>query len=414
MIAQNSSKLTKISPSGSTSVARKFNFTQRAIDSLPLPTNGQRAYYYDLKVGGLALAVSPLGKKTYILYRKIAGRPERITIGPYADLSIEQARNRATQLNGDIAQGQNPAANKRAIRDEATLQELFDTYLENHAKPFKRTWQDDEAMFKFYLGTWRLRKLSSIRKVDVVQFHQRIGKNNGHYAANRVIELLRGMFNKAREWGWSGENPAEKITAFEETKRERFMDADELKAFFDALKAELNTTIRDYVLLSLLTGARRRNVQAMRWDEFDWTRATWVIPAAKAKSKKPNHVVLSPVALTLLETRKLASTTEWVFPGRGKSGHLEEPKKAWRRILKAANIADLRLHDLRRTLGSWQAATGASLPIIGKSLGHTSLEATQIYARLDLDPVRASVNKATDAMLLAGGATALLGTGGGK
>jgi integrase len=161
--------------------------------------------------------------------------------------------------------------------------------------------------------------------------------------------------------------------------------------------------MRDYIFLALLTGARRRNVQSMRWDEIDWNQATWIIPAEKAKSKKPNRVMLSPIALTVLENRKLASTSEWIFPGRGTSGHLEEPKKAWRRILKAASITDLRLHDLRRTLGSWQAATGASLPIIGKSLGHTSLEATQIYARLDLDPVRASVNKATDAMLQAGG-----------
>jgi integrase len=97
-----------------------------------------------------------------------------------------------------------------------------------------------------------------------------------------------------------------------------------------------------------------------------------------------------------------------VFPGRGKTGHLVEPKTAWARILKRAGLQNLRLHDLRRTLGSWQAATGASLPIIGKSLGHKSLAATQVYARLNLDPVRAAVNTATDAMLLAGGVTGLL------
>jgi len=142
--------------------------------------------------------------------------------------------------------------------------------------------------------------------------------------------------------------------------------------------------------------------------------STWLIPAAKAKSKEPIRVVLSPVALNILQTRKPASTSEWVFPGRGESGHLEEPKKAWKRILKRASITDLRLHDLRRTLGSWQAATGASLPIIGKSLGHSSLQATQIYARLDLDPVRASVNKATDAMLIAGNAAGLLSQGEGQ
>jgi Arm DNA-binding domain len=99
------------------------------------------------------MAVSPLGKKTFILYRKVAGRPERITIGPYTDLSIEQARGRAEQMNADIALGTNPAAARRALRAEATLQELFDTYLERHAKIHKRTWSSDVGMFNLHLAS---------------------------------------------------------------------------------------------------------------------------------------------------------------------------------------------------------------------------------------------------------------------
>jgi integrase len=411
-IAADRRKSLNFATSGSTSVAdRKFNFTRERIEALPNPTSGQRAYYYDTKVRGLAVAVSPMGKKVFLVYRKVAGRPERITIGPFVDLSIEQARNRAEQLNADIAMGENPAAHRRRIRDEATLKELFATYLEHHAKPFKRTWADDEAMFNLHLASWQVRKISSIRKIDIVTLHGKIGRNSGPYAANRVVELLCSMFNRGREWGWSGENPAAGVKAFPELKRERFMDGEELRRFFQGLGQELNATIRDYILLSLLTGARRRNVQAMRWAEIKWDRATWTIPAAKAKAGEAISIALSPVAMRLLESRKTDSIGEWVFPGRGKSGHLEEPKTAWKRILKRAKLSDLRLHDLRRTLGSWQAATGASLPIIGKSLGHKSLTATQIYARLDLDPVRASVNKATDAMLLAGEAIALLGDG---
>ena len=94
---------------------------------------------------------------------------------------------------------------------------------------------------------------------------------------------------------------------------------------------------------------------------------------------------------------------EYVFPGDGRSGHLKEPKRGWLRILKNADVGNLRIHDLRRTLGSWQAKTGASLTIIGKSLNHKSLQATAIYARLDLDPVRASIDKATQAILMAAG-----------
>ncbi len=432
-------KMTKIATSGSTAVARrKFQFTRERIESLPSPKNGQRAYYYDLKVRGLAIAVSPAGKKTFVLYRKIAGRPERVTVGPFTDLSIEQARGRAEQMNADIALGNNPAADRRSIRAEATLQELFDVYLERHAKVFKRSWEKhDLSTFNTHLSHWRLRKISSLRKIDIVTLHASIGRNRGHYAANRTVELLSTLFNKAKEWGWDGDNPAEKIRAFPERKRERFMAGDELRTFFKSLAEEPNETIRDYIAISLLTGARRSNVQEMRWDEIAWNRAVWIIPAEKAKSNEQMTITLPAPALKLLQGRKADSKSEWVFPGPGKSGHLVEPKTAWARILKRgrdiaqsewlkinkgktaadfakefpALLADLRLHDLRRTLGSWQAATGASLPIIGKSLGHKSLAATQIYARLNLDPVRASVDKATQAMLIAGDAQALLGGG---
>ena len=114
-------------------------------------------------------------------------------------------------------------------------------------------------------------------------------------------------------------------------------------------------------------------------------------------------VALSPEAIEVLQHRKQYVKSEFVFPGTGKNGHLAEPRKGWERILKRAGIADLRIHHLRRTLGSWQAKTGASLAIIGKSLNHKHQNTTAIYARLDLDPVRASINTATSAMLTAAG-----------
>lgn len=382
---------------------KRLHFTQRRVSSLPVPEKG-RAYYHDTEVRGLCVAITPNDKRSYILYRFIEGRPERILIAPCGDLSVEQARTQAREMNAKIAQGKNPAAQKRAVRDEMTLGELFDTFLELYAKENKRTWKDDVGMFNCHLHGWRLRKISSIRRMDVIALHANIGRTSGKYAANRVIELLSSMFNRAiKDWEWTGTNPAAGIEAFKERSRKRFLKGDELPAFFKALAEELNETIRDYILVSLLTGARRSNVQAMEWTEISWPTAEWTIPAEKAKADEELTVVLTDVVLRILEQRKASSLSPWVFPGRGKTGHLVEPKTAWRRILKAAGLTDLHLHDLRRTLGSWQAATGASLPIIGRSLGHDSLEATAIYSRLDLDPVRASVNKATHAMLLAGG-----------
>lgn len=419
MTNQTSPKLLKFTASGSTSVARrKFGFTKKLLDRLPLPTNGQRVYFYDSQTRGLALAVRASGKKVFVLYRKVAGRPERIDIGPYPDLTIEQARGKAAELNGAIARGENPADKKRLVRAEATLGELFQTYLEYHAKPHTKSAGECEWTYKKHLHGWKLRKISDIRRRDVVELHAKIGKKSGEkgerggpYAANRVIELLSAMYNKAIEWEWKGENPAAKVEPFQERSRERFLQPDELPAFFKSLQAEENEIVRDYVLLSLLTGARRANVQAMRWEEINFPSATWLIP--ETKNGFPVTVALSVQAMAILEQRKASSKSEWVFPGAGDSGHLIEPKSAWKRILKRARIKDLRIHDLRRTLGSWQAAQGTSLQIIGKSLGHQTLAATQVYARLNLDPVRESVSKATDALMLAANAPALLENGNG-
>lgn len=148
----------------------------------------------------------------------------------------------------------------------------------------------------------------------------------------------------------------------------------------------------------------------MRWKYVDFERREWFIP--ETKNRTSQTITLTDEAIVVLKKRqknakekhqeKSAAKIDYVFPGSGRTGHLVEPKKVWCRILDNAGIEDLRLHDLRRTLGSWQARMGAALAIIGNSLNHKSPSATAIYARLDLDPVRDSVEKATQAIFAAG------------
>lgn len=205
------------------------------------------------------------------------------------------------------------------------------------------------------------------------------------------------------EWGLTEANPAKGIRRNPEKSRDRFLQSDELPRFFAALATEPNPVIRDYILVSLLTGARRANVLSMRWTELNLEEGVWRIPVTK--NGTPQNVPLSPETIEILSGRKDAAGAGevFVFPGEGETGHLVEPKKGWLRVLEHAGLSDLRIHDLRRTLGSWQAKTGASLAIIGKSLNHKSHQTTAIYARLDLDPVRESVARATAAMLAAAG-----------
>lgn len=375
---------------------KKFNFNKRALDALPKPTGKQRSYVYDAKVHGLSFAVTPTGKKWFVLYRKIQGRPERITLGRYPDLSIEQARAAAHRMNAAIAVGENPAEQRRALGRRCTLRELWEQYLTRHLRVHTKRWQDAEAIFRRSLAHWSTRPAVEIRAADVAALHTRMGTAHGPYSANRTVELLCAIYNAAARWGYEGQNPVRGVTPFKEQSRERYLLASEFPAFFEALDAEEDDTARDFFMVCLLTGARSGNVKAMRWDQLELSGGVWNIP--DTKSGMPQRVILVLPVIALLEKRPTDSP--WVFPAkRGRTGHLMNFKAAWKRVKVRAGIQGLRLHDLRRTLGSFQAATGASLPIIAKSLGHTSLSSTQIYARLDLAPVRKAVEKATLAML---------------
>lgn len=383
----------------------KLNFTKPVLNALQPPKDKKRCYYYDSKTPGLSISVMDSGYKSFVVYRKINGKPERITLGRYPDLSIEQARNKAIEINAAIVQGNNPNNKRRAEKGEMTLNGLFNEYMERHAKPHKKSWKNDESRFKLHVANWRgSYKLSQITKADIQKLHTDIGASNGKYEANRVITLLCTMFNIASEfelWDKDKANPASGIKKYKEKARDRFLQSEELPEFFAALAQEPNETIRDYILLAILTGTRRSDLLAMKWEEISWQRAEWRI--AVTKNDDPQVVTLSEEAIVILKRRKETTNSQYVFPGDGRTGHLKEPKRGWSRILKSAGVGNLRIHDLRRTLGSWQAKTGASLTIIGKSLNHKSLQATAIYARLDLDPVRESVERATHAILTAAG-----------
>jgi len=387
-------------------MAIKFNFTKAAIEALPIPKAGKRDDYQDIKTTGLQLRVTSNGTKTLSVLRRIKGILERITLGRYPDLTIEQARRKAATINSDIANDVNPGEVKRGRKAELTFSNLFAEYLERHSKLNKKTWAEDKSKYDTYLAKpLGNKKLSTIDRSSIATIHSRITRAGHPVTANRVKALVSSIFGWGISAGLWQTNLALGIRLNREYSRDRFIQGDELPRFFQALADEENDIMRDYFLLSLLTGARRANVLSMQWKDVNLKRGEWRIE--ETKTGTPQTVTLSPEVLTILRNRirnrKPSEPTTFVFPGDGSSGHLIEPKKGWKRVLKRAGIDNLRIHDLRRTLGSWQAKTGASLAIIGKSLNHKNQNTTAIYARLDLDPVRESVNTATSAIMAAAG-----------
>ncbi|MGZ8913839.1 MAG: tyrosine-type recombinase/integrase [Methylobacter sp.] len=342
-----------------------MTFSKGRLETLTLPTDGQRLEFHDTQAKGLMLRFSSTGTKTFCFYRWIKGasKPERITLGRFPAMTVEQARSKAAQLNASVENGENPNDPLKRQKAEPTLLELFEDFVINKRNKkgehlSAKTVLEYTNSFNRYLEPWSKRKLSKITVVEMSTLHMRLGKDRPT-TANRTMALVSSLYNFAiMERSHALTNPAEKIKKYPENERDRFLQSDELPRFFDALIKEENLDMREYFLVALLTGVRRSNVLAMRWDEINLERGEWRIIT---KGNSTQTVALSPEVVTILSERQQAAINEWVFPSTGKTGHLVEPKKAWKRLLARAGLSDLRIHDLRRTLGSWQAKTGASL-----------------------------------------------------
>ena len=381
----------------------KINFTKASIDRLTCPAGSKRATYWDSKQRNLALRVTPNGTKVFYWSRRVKGRARWIRIARVGDMKIDDVRGVASDYNGLAAKGIDPGKpGGGMVGERTTLGQLWDMYLSRHAEPHKRpaSVKMDKSYWNAHIKGWKNRRLEAINRPDVIDLHRKIGEKSP-CSANRCVALLRKMFSLAQDWGYEGANPASRVRFFKEESRDRFMSGHEIKRFFLALRRE-SRDYRDLWTIALLTGARKANFLSMAWSEIDLERRVWTIPASKAKSGKPMDNPLAPQVMEILERRKRDVRGPYVFPSPLKAGeYIKDVRESWKRVCRRARLRDLRIHDLRRTLGSWQAAAGASLPIIARTLGHTDPSSTRVYARLDLDPIRASVENAVGAMMAA-------------
>jgi integrase len=283
---------------------------------------------------------------------------------------------------------------------DKTLSQFFYFYRDNYLTPHTSNGFEFERDYRLYLEKdWGDRRLDEIKKRHVIALQTHITNTRGPGVASRVVILLSMIYNKAIEWEeFEGMNPASKVRKFKPQARERFLSADELPRFFAAVARLKNKVTQDFFLMLLFTGQRRRNVCEMRWQDINFDLKMWRIE--KTKNGRSHLVPLVPLAIRILESRAAdpARHPVWVFPRMNGCGPIWCRGTAWKVICADAGLEDLRIHDLRRSLASWEAITGASLPVIGATLAHRDQASTQIYARLNLDPVRVAMNKAVDTM----------------
>lgn len=377
--------------------------TKRSIDAATYQGNGSSwDLRYDEQVPGLALRVYPSNSKSFVLrYRTSSGRTRLLTLGRYGVLTLPEARDRARRALVNVGDGADPASDRRAAKRATAFRRFADIYLEDHAKVKKKSWRDDERRInRELLGRFGSRTLREISRADIAALHREIGAR-APYEANRVLALLQVMFSLAIEWEYltDAPNPAKGIGRFKERERDRFVTPQEMPRLAAAIEQEPNPYIRAAVWLYLLTGLRKAELLGSRWAGLDRDQRTLRIEDTKAG--RPHVVPLSTAALEILDSLPRQHGSPFIFPGNRAGQPLKGFDKNWRAIRERAGLLDVRLHDLRRTTGSWLVGGGASLPLIGKVLNHSNPSTTKKYAKFADDAPRAALEEYAERLMAA-------------
>jgi integrase len=398
----------------------KSKIGRRALSALPAVTSP--TVFYDTDLTGFGLKASATGALSYIVeYRPGAGgrsvSKRRMVIGTPKNLTPEEARNQASGILARVRLGSDPAAERSNARKAETISDLLTSFMDDHirAKRKART----ARLFQGYidnhiepaLGT---RKAPSLARVDLERLHKTIGRTNP-VTANRVLALICAAYSYGMRSGHLPErmaNPASGIEKFREAVRERFLTEPELLRLGEAIR-EAETVGTPWVKQSkskharksenritnigphaaaalrllIFTGARLREILDLRWNHVDFQRGLLFLPDSKTGKKT---IVLGAAALGVLEN--LPHVGKFVIAGTDNEKARADLQRPWALVSKRADLAGLRLHDLRHSFASVGAGSGFGLPVIGKLLGHSNFKTTERYAHLAADPLRRASN----------------------
>jgi integrase len=374
--------------------------TTRAVENIK-PGNARREIP-DGEIRGMYLVVQPSGAKSYVLRYRYAGKPRKLTIGP-AEMGLGEARKLAASARAMIAAGRDPQGEKvtskiaakeaaGAKRDsvEAVVAEFIERHVRRSNKPSTAK-EYVRLLDKEIVEPWRGRRLSDVSRRDVNWLLDKVVERGAPVAANRVLAILR----KFCRWAVSREiiehSPCDGVmTRSAETPRDRVLNDRELRLIWQAADA-LGWPYPAIIRLLILTGQRRGEVVGMRWDEVDFEKKLWSLPAARVKNKRPHALPLSSAAIDILKSLpRIENDAGLVFPARGRAatagGESAVPvsahSKAKLRLDHAiaelvegdgsAPLAPWGLHDLRRSCASGLARHGVDLHIIERCLNHVS------------------------------------------
>lgn len=418
---------------------RVERITKRSVDAAKPGEKLYRLWDTDLK--GFGVRITPAGVKSYIVaYRPNGGgrgvAQQEFTIGRHGVYTPDRARDEAGRILAAVRQGGDPQAARSAARKELSVGELCDLYLEEGAATKKAsTLITDRARIERHIKPLLGRKgVSAVTEADIQRFIRDVagGKTavarkptraeakrqgvearkrtdpaarGGRGTATRTAGLLGAIFAFAVRRRMRADNPVHGVERFKDGSRQRFLSADELARLGAALaRLPAGSKALSILRLLVLTGARKSEIESLRWEAVDPGLSCLRLADSKTGAK---IIPLGAPALKVLSEIERDKASPFVFPANDDPArHYVGTPKVWVRVRAEAGLENVRIHDLRHTYASIAASGGQSLQLIGRLLGHRDVKTTAQYAHLADDPVNAAAERTASAAAAAlGGGT---------
>ncbi|WP_343115442.1 integrase family protein [Ostreiculturibacter nitratireducens] len=360
----------------------KMKFTRTAIEKLR-PDPERDTLYWDTGTRGLGLRVTKGGVFSFICQGRVRGttKDRRVTIGSYGvkgGLTLEEAQGRADDYRKLFQDGVDPNDLKKKHEVEmVTLGAVAEEYLAiGNLKPTTVKWINYYTDRVF--ADWKDKPIASINRDMVKERHAELkrgglhGKKPAPSTANAAMVVLRTLINFAIEDYTLPDgtqlittNPVHVLNGKGKNKRwspegdrtDRYIPVDRLGAVWNMLQELRQTTTHsdtlsavDLVIFSLLCGGRKNEGAGLTWDrvhfEDDPARCYWHLK--DRKQGKPINLPMPSQAIALLKERRRMTNGDFVFPSRGKTGHVTDPRATMEKVSEVAGL-HLSLHDMRRT-----------------------------------------------------------------
>ena len=369
------------------------NFTDRFLRTLK--PGASAVEWFDEDTRGLSLKLNPGGAATwYFNYtRRADAMRRRVQLGKLSALGLKDARLRATKMAGLVADGKDPAGDRRAERDALTVADLVDQFFDQYAKEKRTGKRQHQMLVKDVLPIIGRSKAAAVTRRDIGRITDRMTGRGVTIGASRTFEIVRKMFGWAVEQGLIEQNPCVGMKKpFQTRKRERVLSSDEIRAVWNGLAdASISRDGQQVLKLCLITGQRLGEVAGMCRDEFNFETKMWTIPSWRSKNGHAHRVPLTDMALEFIEEALARASTEFLFPGYGKDDALKSSSvgKAVRRCSAELGVPHWTAHDLRRTAATCMADLGVAPHVIGHVLNHRSVTKAsvtdQVYNRYSYD-----------------------------